>query len=57
MALDEPQDDDVQMTVNEVPVLVSTRDQEWLNEAVVDYHDDRFRKGFSVQSGQGGNCC
>lgn len=57
MALDEPQDSDVQETVNEVPVLMSSHEREWLDQAVVDYHDDRFRKGFSVSTGSGDGCC
>jgi hypothetical protein len=47
----------VQVTVNEVPVLMSNHEKEWLDQAVVDYHDDRFRKGFSVFTGSGESCC
>ncbi len=56
LALDEPQDDDEQQTVNGILVLSRADDAAWLTDAQVDYHKDAWREGFSVTRG-GASCC
>jgi Fe-S cluster assembly iron-binding protein IscA len=56
LALDEPKSDDEELTINDVPVLVSARDKDSVMSAVVDYTKSTYGEGFSVRSDHSSTC-
>ena len=56
LALDEPSDDDEQMTVDGIEVLVERRAAPFAAQSLIDFVDSMWGRGFSIRPTYGGGC-
>ncbi|MDH5560184.1 MAG: hypothetical protein OEY59_04940 [Deltaproteobacteria bacterium] len=56
MALDEPQEDDIQVIANEIRVIYDPEDEQYVRNSVIDFEESYFGKSFMIRSANSSRC-